>query len=71
MYLKRGVAAKYNDAGLTRIVATTSRDTRVRHSPRLATKTLRATAGQKSRTGQRESTSVTDHLTLSAPCRVQ
>ena len=47
----------------------TSSDERRLSIPRPATNTLRTTAGQKSKTGQRESKSATGYTTLPAPCR--
>ncbi len=62
---------RYNDAGLTKMAAAMSGDALRLSSPRLATNTLRTTAGQKSKTGQSASKSATDYLTLSTPCRFQ
>ena len=49
------------------MTAATSSDGRRLSSPRPATNTLRTTAGQKSKMGQRASTSATRYLTLSDP----
>ena len=54
---KRGVNARYAEVGPTRAAATTSGIGRLRASPNEAASTLSATAGQKSKTGQKSTKS--------------
>ena len=59
---KRGVNARYAEAGPAKAAATSSSLGRLRASPNAATSTLSATAGQKSKRGQ-ESTKSTTYRT--------
>ena len=56
---KRGVNARYAEAGPAKAAAISSSLGRLRASPNAATSTLSATVGQKSKRGQESTTSTT------------